>query len=172
MTRIVIRSFQDRCLEWANACFGPFSAARKTERNERFLEEALELVQATGLPSDQAHALVDYVYTRPVGEPDQELGGVMNTLALLAAANGLDMDQAGKRELDRVNTPEVMEKIRKKQAGKPKGSALPQHTNIAAELAYLRFFYTVADFGPAHADVIAGINAEYDQPIPEGYHCE
>lgn len=116
-------SLQRRVQPWLMECFGPTIAADRKERNHRFLEEAVELVQACGCTASEAHQLVDYVYGRPVGEPDQEVGGVMITLAALCLANGLDMHDAGERELARIWT--MVEKIRAKQAAKPKHSPLP-----------------------------------------------
>lgn len=43
---------------------------------------------------------------------------------------------------------------------------------MQAELDYLRFFYSNADFGPAHEDVVEAINTHYDKDIPEGYMFE
>ena len=87
--------FQSRVLPWLLECFGAEIASDTVERNHRFLEEALELVQACGCPSDEAHKLVDYVYGREVGEKSQEVGGVMVTLAALCLAQGLDMRLPG-----------------------------------------------------------------------------
>ena len=120
------KSYQSRVKPWLDACFGPQIAIDKTERNHRFIEEALELVQSTGCTRSEAHQLVDYVYGREVGDPDQEVGGVMNTLAALCLAHGLDMHEAGERELARVNQPHILEKIRAKQKSKPKHSPLPE----------------------------------------------
>jgi len=117
-------AFQQRVQPWMMECFGPEISADRIERNHRFLEEALELVQATGCTQSEAHQLVDYVFGRPVGEPAQEVGGVMVTLAALCLANGLDMHQAGETELARVWIK--VEAIRAKQAAKPKHSPLPQ----------------------------------------------
>jgi len=116
-------ALQQRVHPWLMTCFGPKISADRHERNHRFLEETLELVQACGCSADEAHQLVDYVYGRPVGEKDQEVGGVMITLAALCLANGLDMHEAGERELARIWT--MVEKIRAKQAAKPKHSPLP-----------------------------------------------
>ncbi len=116
-------SFQDRVQPWMMACFGPEISSDKIERNHRFLEESLELVQACGCTKDEAHQLVDYVYGRNVGEKEQEIGGVMVTLAALCLAHGLDMHEAGETELSRIWT--MVEKIRAKQAAKPKHSPLP-----------------------------------------------
>lgn len=59
------------------ACFGATISRDKAERNHRFLEEALELVQACGCTESEAAQLVAYVYGRPAGDPPQEVGGVM-----------------------------------------------------------------------------------------------
>lgn len=118
-------AFQDRVKPWLLECFGPVIAADKLERCDRFIEEALELVQACGYDQARAHALVDYVFGRPIGEPSQEVGGVMVTLAALCLAHHLDMQGAGETELARILRPEIVAKIRAKQAAKPTGSALP-----------------------------------------------
>lgn len=117
--------FQARVLPWLMECFGAEIAADRVERCDRFIEEALELVQSLDWPADRAHALVDYVFGRPVGEPHQEVGGVMVTLAALCQAAGLDMVRGGEDELARIMRPEIVQKIRAKQAAKPTGSALP-----------------------------------------------
>jgi hypothetical protein len=117
--------FQQRVQPWMMACFGPEISADTVERNHRFLEEALELVQACGCTQSEAHQLVDYVYGRPVGEKHQEVGGVMVTLAALCLAQGLNMHEAGEIELARIWTK--VGKIRAKQAAKPKHSPLPEH---------------------------------------------
>ncbi len=117
-------AFQSEVYRWLIACFGPTIATDKVERNHRFLEEALELVQACGCTQDEAHQLVDYVFGRPIGEPNQEVGGTMVTLAALCQAQGLDMDDDGRTELARVWTK--VEKIRAKQAAKPKFGPLPE----------------------------------------------
>ena len=69
---------------WMMECFGPKITADKLERADRFVEEALELAQTMpGFSADRAHALVEYVFGRLVGDPRQEVGGVMVTLAAL-----------------------------------------------------------------------------------------
>lgn len=119
-----VPSFQKRVQPWMMECFGPAIASDREERNHRFLEEALELVQACGCTASEAHQLVDYVYGRPVGDKPQEVGGVMVTLAALCLAQGLDMHECGEIELARIWTK--VEKIRAKQAAKPKHSPLPE----------------------------------------------
>ena len=118
-------TFQARVQRWMQACFGPAISADRVERNHRFLEEALELVQANGCTVSEAHQLVDYVFGRAIGDPVQEAGGVMVTLAALCEASGLDMHDAGEVELARVSDPDVIARLRAKQASRPKHSPLP-----------------------------------------------
>tara|TARA_Y100000748_G_scaffold242089_1_gene206303 strand:+ start:224 stop:1612 length:1389 start_codon:yes stop_codon:yes gene_type:complete len=120
-----VEPFQQRVHSWMLECFGPAIAADRAERNHRFLEEALELVQSVGCTADEAHRLVDYVYGRPTGEPVQEAGGVMVTLAALCAASELDMAEAGEQELARISQPDTLLRIREKQRNKPSMSPLP-----------------------------------------------
>ncbi|MGG2044866.1 hypothetical protein [Burkholderia gladioli] len=129
--------FQARVQPWMMECFGPTIAADTIERNHRFLEEALELVQSLGCTASEAHQLVDYTFGRPIGEPMQEVGGVMTTLAALCLANTLDMHAAGEAELARISAPAMVEKIRAKQAAKPKHSPLPEATADAGEAVAL-----------------------------------
>jgi NTP pyrophosphatase (non-canonical NTP hydrolase) len=118
-------TFQERVQEWIIYCFDKKIAEDKIERNHRFLEESLELVQACGCTQEEAHCLVDYVYGRSTGEADQEIGGVMVTLAALCSAHKHDMYLAAEDELARIWNPALIDQIRQKQAGKPKNSPLP-----------------------------------------------
>ena len=119
-----VNSYQARVELWLSECFPPAITRDRLERNHRFLEEALELSQANVCSKHDALELVDYVFSRPVGEPSQEVGGVMVTLAGLCSAIEINMDEAGDVELQR-NWDRIQE-IRKKQKGKPHGSPLPQ----------------------------------------------
>jgi len=118
-------TYQSRVDDWMAACFGAEISADRMERNHRFLEEAIELVQSTGCTKSEAHQLVDYVYGRPVGDPVQEVGGVMVTLAALCSAHAITLTDAAETELARIWTK--VKKIRAKQAAKPKHSPLPEH---------------------------------------------
>lgn len=101
-------------------CFGCDIAYDKAERNHRFLEEALELVQSLGCTVEEVQKATDYVFSRPVGEPRQEVGGVVVTLSNLAAVAGIDWERAAEEEYDRILTKVVA--IRNKQKLKPKFS--------------------------------------------------
>jgi hypothetical protein len=45
--------FHHRVFEWAIMCFGQDDARNKKMRNDRFVEEALELVQSLGYTQDE-----------------------------------------------------------------------------------------------------------------------
>ncbi len=108
---------------WMLACFGRRISNDVTERNHRFLEEALELVQALQCTRSEAHQLVDYVFNRSVGQVKQECGGVALTFFALCNAIEVEVGEVGKKELARVWGN--IEKIRAKQAAKPDHSPLP-----------------------------------------------
>lgn len=118
-----VATFQPRMDVWVLECFGPEIAGDKAERNHRFLEEALELVQACGCTASEAHQMVDYTFGRPAGDKQQEAGGAVTTLSALCSAHGLNMMQCAEDELARIWT--LVEKIRAKHAAKPKHSPLP-----------------------------------------------
>lgn len=122
----MIQRLQDKLKQWTIKCFGEQISNDKIERNYRFLEESLELVQSLGLTKEEAYKLVDYVYNREIGEPIQEVGGVYVTLNALCNANDIELEYAAELEISRIHQPEIIEKIRLKQANKPKGSPLPQ----------------------------------------------
>lgn len=113
----VSEPFQVRVHTWLTVCLGAATTADLVERRHRFLEEALELVQSTGCSREEVLQLVEYVYGRPPGEPGQEVGGVMVTLASLCTASGLDLEQAADTELSQVWNK--MDKIRAKRKTKP-----------------------------------------------------
>ena len=110
--------FQGRVARWMARIFQPSLYCDMTERGDRLLEEVLELLQSKGYDPARVQTLVDYVYGRPVGEPAQEVGGVMVTLAAYCSMADLDMLAEGARELSRIEQPEIMERIRKKQEAK------------------------------------------------------
>jgi hypothetical protein len=102
---------------WVVDAFGVRVAEDRRERRQRFLEEALETYQAAGGKLTEADRLVTYVFNRPSGVLQQEVGGVLSTLAALCATYEVDMAQAATSELARMWSD--IDKIRAKQKGKP-----------------------------------------------------
>lgn len=109
-----------RVMYWFRVVFGKDNlvAHDPIERALRFLEEAQELAQAVGVSRNQAEQLVAYTWSRPKGEVGQEVGGVGITFANLCGVLGLDFMMLTEQELERIQLPEVMEKIRNKQVSK------------------------------------------------------
>jgi len=120
-----MKHFQMCVSGWFRDCFSSAPDVEPQERMHRFLEEALELAQSCDCTREEALQLVDYVFGRPIGEPSQEVGGTMVTLALLCEAKDIDLDRAAFTELGRILQPEIMAKVRAKAAAKPKFSPLP-----------------------------------------------
>jgi len=115
-------SFQSRVWRWAKECFVTDDALSPEQRSFRFMEEALELTQAVGTSKEDVHRLVDHVYSRPVGEARQEVGGVMVTLAALCESKGIIMLAAAHNEIARCERRTAA--IREKDRAKPKRSPL------------------------------------------------
>jgi hypothetical protein len=131
-------SFQKRAYKWLLAAFGGEHNAHSSadhplsyvdgiaERIHRHWEESLELGQSLGGTAEEAHQLVDYVFSRPAGEPYQEVGGTIVTLALLCEVAHINMELAAEEELDRVW--DKIEIIRAKRNSKPDLGPLPGFT--------------------------------------------
>lgn len=78
---------------WCMNAFGAEAATFLPQRGVRHLEESCETAQAAGVTRVMAHKLVDYVWSRPIGDLKQEIGGAGLTLLALAAAAGLSADE-------------------------------------------------------------------------------
>ena len=120
---INIELFQRNVFNWVKEAFGVEIAYNKEERNHRFLEEALELVQSNNISKEDVLKLVDYVYNRPIGERYQEIGGTFITLCALCSAYDETLVECGNLELNRIY--DKIDQIRIKQANKPKFGPLP-----------------------------------------------
>jgi hypothetical protein len=139
-------TFQKRTYKWLNACFSKEICTSVDERNQRFIEEAIELVQSTGLTEAQVIAAVEYVYARPIGEPKQEIGGTIVTLVVLCEALNLNLESCAETELKRVW--DKMPQIRAKQKLKPRfGSSV---TGITKSI-HQSLTNCVANGYPAHS---------------------
>lgn len=103
---------------WLVECLGQATAGNTRLRTGRFIEEAVELAQAGGLTEQECIDMVRYVYSRPVGDVRQEIGGVRISLAALCTAFGVDEDVAIKQEM--ANCWKNIEKIRARNLTKPR----------------------------------------------------
>lgn len=115
---IEVMSVQQRFEVWVERVLGPEATADARERSLRAVEEVIELAQVCGVQSEVLHRLVDYVFARPVGEAAQEVAGSLLTVYGVATALGVNANKALEAELERVQKPEVMEKVRKRQLEK------------------------------------------------------
>jgi hypothetical protein len=93
---------QEMVAAWCAAAFGKGHASSLPQRGVRLLEEAIEAYQAVGGTADMAHRLVDFIFARPRGRLDQELGGVGVTLLALANAAALSADACESAEVLRI----------------------------------------------------------------------
>lgn len=101
MIRKSIRDHRQQIIaRWTQRTFG-IASMTVEERAGRFLEEAMELAQCF-IPKEKAQRLLDYVYSRPVGNPKQEMGGVGVTLLVLAEVLGLSASNEEMMEQARV----------------------------------------------------------------------
>lgn len=104
--------YQERVTDWIRSTFGEDVITDIPERVARFMEEAIELGQALGATREDMYRLITYTYSRALGEPEQEIGGVMVTLNGLATAVGINTLDAAETELARniQNAPSIREK--------------------------------------------------------------
>ena len=102
--------------EWLHNCFDHKIVHSRQERALRFLEEAIELCQASGLPFESVQSIIHYVYSRSVGRLEQEAGGVMISFAALC--NNLNIDMQFVANAEYQNICRKVEAIRTKQLNK------------------------------------------------------
>ncbi len=96
---------QDTLREWSEKAFGAAEANSPQQRALRLLEETLEAFQAAGGSPETAHKLIDYVFSREVGDLPKEIGQVgVVLLLLLASAAGLSADFEEVREITRIQS--------------------------------------------------------------------
>jgi len=69
------------------------------------------------MTKEDASKILDYVYSRPKGKMEQEVGGVMVTFAAHASCYNYDPDFCGKLEIARCWKKQ--EEIRQKNSEKP-----------------------------------------------------
>lgn len=128
-----ISDLQKRVHAWMRACFGSDIAFDTVERNARFIEEAVELVQACGYPKATVLQVVEHVYAREAGQPAEEVGDGLIALAALCTARGIDMETSAIRALSKIELN--IDRIREKRQLKPlwlRSDLLPQPERVDA----------------------------------------
>lgn len=93
---------QDVAEAWGVNTFGVMETRSVSQRTFRLNEESVEACQVAGVDPELLKIQIDEVYSRPVGQIHQELGGIGLCVLLLAAAVGLSADEEEQRELRRV----------------------------------------------------------------------
>jgi hypothetical protein len=88
-------------IAWMTATFGEETRAIE-ERALRFVEEAVELAQAVGLPLHRFMDVLCHVYGKPPGDAAREAGAVGVTLLGLCAVLGVSAESEEKTEVARV----------------------------------------------------------------------
>jgi hypothetical protein len=117
-------SFQSRVAQAHIALFHD-DPTDVVERRNRFYEEATEAAQALGMTEQDAHELVAYTFSRPVGEPEKEIGAAALTLASLCVIGGWNMMACAEADLASLQTPEKIAKVRAKRATRHGRGPLP-----------------------------------------------
>lgn len=114
-------TYQQRVAKWLRKTFkGDARALGIEERCDRFMEEAIELVQSIGYDFRRIGAVANMVYGRQPGVTRQEVGGTIVTLAALCAMLDVDMNAAGQEELARIEKPKLRKTIPERNALKRK----------------------------------------------------
>jgi hypothetical protein len=94
--------WQTRLNTWATRVFGIDHLQDPVVRGKRLVEESIEFAQSVGVHEDDILLIVGHVYSRPPGEPFQELGGVSLTFLAACTAMAVDANHATHAELERV----------------------------------------------------------------------
>jgi len=150
--KIAMTGNQEIVRNWVVRVFSEDVCKDTVERGFRCLEEVIELAQALMISKEQAHALVDYVYSRPAGEPGQELAGVLATLYATAAALNVSLDEVFATEVQRIHTPEIIRKVQRRQVEKREIG----HSTISD--ASKEFTETALPGAACHQDLIDSID--------------
>lgn len=116
ITRLL--EFQLSVESWVRSTFGNVVLMHKEERCLRALEEVTELAQCGAVTREQAHAIIDQVYDKPVElNPSKEIAGSLLTILGTAYAFGVhNVEEPLNVEMCRVWKNQ--EKIRQRQLTK------------------------------------------------------
>jgi hypothetical protein len=122
-------TIEERMEHWIVTRIGADNAHRR-ERAMRLLEEAVELAQAEGITEEMVNRQTRHVFSRPIGEADQEAAGVAVCLVGWCAATGHSLMSLALREIERIEA-KPLEQIRGSLARKQDAdlvTAIPQES--------------------------------------------
>lgn len=105
---------QMRAFQWLKDTFSSEVVFSPRERALRLIEEAIEFGQAVGVTPADVDALNDQVFSKPVGDVEQEIAGVGVCALVAAEALRFDLQKVVLDELRRVEQPKVQARIREK----------------------------------------------------------
>lgn len=111
-----LNELAERAALWDVETFGPAVYGSIRERAMRTLEEAIELAQAGGVTRDEIARLVEHVYSKSIGDQQEEIADVMLCLLVYAHRVGMDLDGQMPKLLDRVE--KISAHIQRKYAEK------------------------------------------------------
>jgi len=97
-----MKNMYTMAMAWAESAFGRQQMLSPQIRVLRTIEEVAEFAQCVNVPKEKLHLVIDTVYDRQRGDPNQELGGIMMTANLLCMACERDPDSVFLDELERV----------------------------------------------------------------------
>ncbi len=120
----LVMGYQDRVAAAHHALFhdDPTDIA---ERLARYAEETNEVLQAFGMSREDMHRLVDYTCDRPAGAPAKEIGAALLTLTSLCVVAGYDVMACGEADLEKLQRPETIARIRAKRSTRHGRGPLP-----------------------------------------------
>jgi hypothetical protein len=124
LVQLHVRTYQERVAEAHHALFAD-DPTDIEERRDRYAEESNEVLQAFGMSREDMHKLVDYTWGRPVGEHDKEIGAALVTLTSLCVVAGVDLMSCGEAELEKLQRPETIARIRAKRSTRHGRGPLP-----------------------------------------------
>ncbi len=88
--------------KWVIKTFGAVCFHSIEERVLRVVEEALELAQSEFIPQEKILELLGHVFSKPRGEPKQELGGLGVCMLAYAASKRINCDIMEVVEVERI----------------------------------------------------------------------
>jgi hypothetical protein len=125
-------ALQETISAWVIDRFGIVCQTDYGERAMRVLEEAYELAQSVGVSSTAAFVTLQHVYSKPKGNPAQELAGVGVTALAMAECLGEDFATIVIEETTRILGLSREHFQKRHQAKADAGIALPPQTATEA----------------------------------------